>query len=195
LPRGRKRFIKNPEKFEGLQTRVVLRIDSVLERPLLRKDLLNDPILTKLRVILQPRGRNYEVTPKQVTRIEQMLNHTPQATLTRVLARVNSSFHFSFVAKRLLLTSGETAFSQSFTSCRTRLSLLRRPLPRGEEKRTPFVFGLPRSLAASWQLSAAFPNGFWEAIEGSLSGPTAEILHKLPPNVRSRVNLDLLFPR
>jgi hypothetical protein len=106
-----KRFIKNPEKFEGLQTRVVLRSDSVLKRPLLRKGLQNDPILSQLRVILQPRGTNYEVTPAQVTRIEQMLNHTPQVTLTRVLARVNSSFHFSFVAKRLLLTSGETAFS------------------------------------------------------------------------------------
>lgn len=73
-----KQFIKEPKKFEGLQTRVVLRMEKVLKHPLLRKDLQNDTILSKLRVILQPRGTNYEVTAEQVTRIEEMLNHTPE---------------------------------------------------------------------------------------------------------------------
>jgi hypothetical protein len=72
-----RQFVRNAEKFDGLQTRVVLRIDRVLDRPLLRKNLLKDPVLSKLQVIAFPRATNYEVTAEQAERIEQMLNNGP----------------------------------------------------------------------------------------------------------------------
>lgn len=99
-----KQFIKDPEKFEGLQTRVVLRIDKVLENPLLRKTLQNDPVLSKLKVILQPRGTNYEVTPEQVTRIEQMLNHTAEPI------RVQSTIDLASEIQKLVNQINEDGF-------------------------------------------------------------------------------------
>jgi 5-methylcytosine-specific restriction protein B len=73
-------FVRNAEKFDGLQTRAVLRIDHVLARPLLRKNLLTDPILGKMQVIAQPRGTNFVVTAEQAERIEQLLSESKEST-------------------------------------------------------------------------------------------------------------------
>jgi EVE domain-containing protein len=77
-------FVRDAKKFDGLQRRVVLRIDRVLEHPLLRKILLLDPVLSKMQVITQPRGTNFVVTPEQAERIDQLLSEPDKPTDTDV---------------------------------------------------------------------------------------------------------------
>jgi EVE domain/MrcB-like, N-terminal domain len=77
-----RQFVRNEAKVDRQQTRVVLRIDHVLDQPLLRKELLKDPVLSDLQVIKFPRTTNFEVTREQAARIEQMLNGvTPEPTI------------------------------------------------------------------------------------------------------------------
>jgi hypothetical protein len=69
FPEEEKPFVRDEDKFEGLQTAVTLRIDRVLQERLTRKLLLEDSILKGLTVITFPRGTNFEVTPEQSNRI------------------------------------------------------------------------------------------------------------------------------
>jgi predicted RNA-binding protein with PUA-like domain len=46
--------------------------DKLLERPLLRGALMQDPVLKSLTVIRQPNGTNFKVTPEQWQRVYEL---------------------------------------------------------------------------------------------------------------------------
>lgn len=68
-----KPFVRNEEKFAGLQPRVVLRILRVLRQRLTRKQLMIDETLRSLRVIANPRGTNFPVSPEQLRKLKELL--------------------------------------------------------------------------------------------------------------------------
>jgi 5-methylcytosine-specific restriction protein B len=71
--------VKDQSKFSGLQPRVHLRIDKVLESRLRKADMLNDPILSKLRVIANPRGTNYPVSTEEAQKLNALMDLTTQS--------------------------------------------------------------------------------------------------------------------
>jgi MoxR-like ATPase len=77
-PDSEKPFMKDQEKFAGLQPRVSLRIDKILESRLRKVDLLQDPVLNKLRVIANPRGTNYPLSTEEAQRLEVLVGMTTQ---------------------------------------------------------------------------------------------------------------------
>jgi hypothetical protein len=72
-PDSEKPFMKDQSKFSGLQFRVYLRIDKVFESRLRRVDLQKDQVLSKLRIILNPRGTNYPVSAEEAQKLEALL--------------------------------------------------------------------------------------------------------------------------
>jgi EVE domain/AAA domain (dynein-related subfamily) len=78
-PDSEKPFMKDQSKFSGLQLRVYLRIDKVFESRLRRVDLQKDQVLSKLRIILNPRGTNYPVSTEEAQKLEALLG---MATIT-----------------------------------------------------------------------------------------------------------------
>jgi hypothetical protein len=66
-------YIRNADKFAGIQWRALLRIDRVFEKRLLRHDLLKDDLLKNLAVIKMAQSTNFKVTPEEAARIEQLL--------------------------------------------------------------------------------------------------------------------------
>lgn len=68
-----KSFIRDEKKFAGLQPRVLLRINKVLESRLTREEMKKDEILGNLAIIANPRGTNFRLTAEQNHRLEELL--------------------------------------------------------------------------------------------------------------------------
>jgi|GEM_PF-2286283 len=66
-------FLKQPERYAGMKPRVPIRIDTVLKEPILKADLVNDPILSSLSIIRQPQGTNFLITPGQADALASLL--------------------------------------------------------------------------------------------------------------------------
>lgn len=67
------RFILDPLKLGGVQPRVRIRISSIVDPKLLRRDLQAQPALRNLSILRQPQGTNFSVTPEQERTIEELL--------------------------------------------------------------------------------------------------------------------------
>jgi 5-methylcytosine-specific restriction protein B len=66
-------FAVEPEKFEGPQTRVRLRIEAIVRPTLLRDDLKADPRLSKLSIVHFSQGTNFEVTQEEAAAIDELI--------------------------------------------------------------------------------------------------------------------------
>jgi hypothetical protein len=71
-----KPYAKDQSKFAGLQTRVILRVDRVLESRLARRELAKDGVLQTLGVITFPNATNFALTAEQTQRLEELLGMT-----------------------------------------------------------------------------------------------------------------------
>jgi hypothetical protein len=81
-PEAENAFMKEPEKFTGLQPRVTLHIDKVLESPLSKVELLKDDVLKTLRVIVNPRGTNFAVSAEEARRLMKLLGINEEISTT-----------------------------------------------------------------------------------------------------------------
>jgi MoxR-like ATPase/predicted RNA-binding protein with PUA-like domain len=61
------------QQFAGVQPRVRIAIDRVLDQPLLRSVLRTDPVLKDLHVIRAPRGTVYPIPPNHESRLRELL--------------------------------------------------------------------------------------------------------------------------
>jgi hypothetical protein len=66
-------FMRQPEHLDGLQLRVALRVDHVLERPLLRREIVSHPLLADLTIIRARQGTNFRVTPPQAAALASLV--------------------------------------------------------------------------------------------------------------------------
>lgn len=66
-------FMRQPELLDGLQLRVALRVDHVLQRPLLRRELKSHPVLADLNIIRARQGTNFRVTPEQAAALADLV--------------------------------------------------------------------------------------------------------------------------
>jgi hypothetical protein len=57
----------------GKQQAIIEFTSKLLDRPLLKTDLLKDPILSNLLVIRAPNSTNFKVTPEQWKRVQELL--------------------------------------------------------------------------------------------------------------------------
>ncbi|RRR70367.1 MAG: EVE domain-containing protein [Candidatus Viridilinea halotolerans] len=74
-----RRFHRDPSRFKNTQQRVTFRIDRVLAQRLPRTELLAHPQLSKLSILQQPRGTNFNVSEQEAVAIEGMLAALPDA--------------------------------------------------------------------------------------------------------------------
>jgi len=58
----------------GKQQAIIQFTNKLLDRPLLKTDLVKDPILKNLLVIRAPSATNFKVTPEQWQRVEELLD-------------------------------------------------------------------------------------------------------------------------
>jgi hypothetical protein len=70
-------FAKDESAFAGSELRAMINVDRVLDSPILRQTIIDDPELGELKILRQPQGTNYPVTPDQDQRIRALLDETP----------------------------------------------------------------------------------------------------------------------
>jgi hypothetical protein len=66
------RFIRDAEHLEGTRMRVMVSVDAVLERPILRSSLLTHPVLRDLTIIRARQGTNFRVTREQAVALQDL---------------------------------------------------------------------------------------------------------------------------
>lgn len=68
-------YWREPDRygFDKVEARVPVRVDRIVEPPLLRTALRDDPVLSNLMVIRAPRGTVYDVPREQELRLEELL--------------------------------------------------------------------------------------------------------------------------
>jgi hypothetical protein len=67
--------MREPESLDGVQLRVALRVDHVLQRPILRRDLLSHAVLADLTIIRARQGTNFRVTPAQAEALSALIGN------------------------------------------------------------------------------------------------------------------------
>jgi len=82
-------FYVRPEKFEGIHTRVIVRIDRRIEPALSRSALLNHPILRNLTVLKVRAGTNFRLTPQQEQALIELLGPVRAPEFFRIVATRN----------------------------------------------------------------------------------------------------------
>ena len=65
------------------------RLTRVLDRPVLRKDLLEHPVLKGLSVITAPQGTNFRVTDEQWAELQQLIGDEPSTTTSPIDRSLN----------------------------------------------------------------------------------------------------------
>jgi len=86
-------YWREPDKygFDKVEPRIRVRIDQLVEPPILRTTLQDDPVLLNLSVIRAPRGTVYEVPPEHEQRLQELLaGGQPQAIRYFVLLQRSS---------------------------------------------------------------------------------------------------------
>jgi len=66
-------FTKKPEKFEGAQPRVALRVDRVIDPPLSRQVIKDDPALAGLSIFRMAQGTNFPITEEERQALDKLL--------------------------------------------------------------------------------------------------------------------------
>jgi hypothetical protein len=66
-------FIKKPEKYKKERPSVRLSIKRVLESPVSMAIILENPVLKNLKIITQPQGTNFPLTPEQAGVLEKLI--------------------------------------------------------------------------------------------------------------------------
>src|SRR5205823_615490 len=68
-------YWRQPDRygFDKVEPRIRVSIDRIVEPPLLRTTLRDDPVLSNLTVIRAPRGTVYEVPPEHELRLQELL--------------------------------------------------------------------------------------------------------------------------
>jgi hypothetical protein len=76
-PESERPFIRSPEKFEGEQVKVILKISRIIEPPITRKSLLAYPQLSELSLFRQPAGTNFRVTRDEAQALDAIISGSP----------------------------------------------------------------------------------------------------------------------
>ena len=66
-------FVKAPERINKAAKRVHIRIDRVLQKPILKERLLKNPILSTLTILNAPQMTNYSLTPEQADSLRKLI--------------------------------------------------------------------------------------------------------------------------
>jgi MoxR-like ATPase len=78
--RSEGRFYLQRDDFEKVEPRVKIVIDRVLDEPLLRSELRDDPVLKGLGILHFANATVFEVTPTEDARIRELIGEAPAAT-------------------------------------------------------------------------------------------------------------------
>jgi MoxR-like ATPase len=70
-------FIRDQAKFSGEQLRVRISIDHVLDEPLLREELKQDPVLGDLSILRFANATNYKIRPEQDAALQDLIGGDP----------------------------------------------------------------------------------------------------------------------
>lgn len=65
-------FVRKPERFSEIATRVPISINRVLEKPILKETLSNHRALSNLRILKAPYGSNFSLTDKQAASLREL---------------------------------------------------------------------------------------------------------------------------
>ena len=76
-------FMKEPEKFEGAQPRVTLRVDRVIDPPLSRQVIRDDPTLAGLSILRMAQGTNFPITEDERQALDKLM---PEDTMEALVA-------------------------------------------------------------------------------------------------------------
>ena len=98
----------------GDEWAVPLRYPEVLDPPILRNDLLSDPILGDLDVIRIRQGSNFRMTKEQWERLDQLISGEPAAVGSGSLFDVVGSVASGLGGAGLLFGGGHVGFVRSF---------------------------------------------------------------------------------
>lgn len=73
MPKESESFVRDSKKLGGVQARVLIRINSVVDPRLTRLEIVSHPELADLAILRQPQGTNFPVTPEQAKTINTLL--------------------------------------------------------------------------------------------------------------------------
>lgn len=96
LPEDEQRYLKLPDKFAGVQLRVIVKKLKLFNPAISRDSLWNHPILRNLSILKNPQGTNYVITQKQADALEHFssprhfwwVNHWKSADTERNLGLI-----------------------------------------------------------------------------------------------------------
>ncbi len=69
-----KSFNLSPDRFDGVQPRVRIRVDRVLPQTIRRSTLLGHPVLESMGILTAPQGSNFKLTPLQAKELRALIN-------------------------------------------------------------------------------------------------------------------------
>ena len=106
-------------EFDKVEPRARIAIERVLEPPLLKKTLQDDPVLAHLGVIRAPRGTTYPVAEEQDARLRQLLREEAAPVLVPgVLPGDLEELHRELGRKRQVILQGPPGAGKTFAARR-----------------------------------------------------------------------------
>jgi len=83
MPESENPFVRKPERFSEIATRVPISINRVLENPITKEILSNHRALAELRILKAPYGSNFSLTNKQASAMDKLINEVQVQKLTQ----------------------------------------------------------------------------------------------------------------
>jgi MoxR-like ATPase len=115
------------DAFSQPEPRVELAIDKVLAAPILRADLIDDPVLADLEVIRFPNATNFAVTPEQDAALRALLDEPRELALPKLRTELAEQLLLpeSFLAEtvEMLVEKGQAIFFGPPGTGKTRTAL------------------------------------------------------------------------
>jgi 5-methylcytosine-specific restriction protein B len=95
-------FAVQPERFSGERMRIGLRVNEILEKPLLRRDLMSVPGLSEMEILRQPQGTNFRVSEKEAEILMSLLSiPKTKTTPIRNMKLIRESFEKALAASNI----------------------------------------------------------------------------------------------
>jgi MoxR-like ATPase len=117
-------YYRQREGFSQVEPRVMVETVRIVDPPLLRSMLREDPVAGSLGVIDAPRGTNYRVTPEQDARLQELVQQGGAASQVRPIAQAAKpvlalpseleELHQALLRKRQVILQGPPGVGKTF---------------------------------------------------------------------------------